>query len=182
MDLNFKKTNLLILRGVFPRDFTASDNTVNQSKADYPVYTKIPKKFVNVEGWPKISNLKCWNCDQIFQTYPKFVPMNPERDKDGNDVCDSIGNFCEWNCVVRYINEKYSYNEQWDLLKLVCVFAAKFTGRRREKIMPSPDKTEMKQYCGEEGITPKQYREKMEQINADYDLSLYRLDDFRTGE
>lgn len=184
-DLTLKKTNLLILKGVFPGDFFNFDTiylaqkTPGEPKNEHAtIYTKIPKVFVNVDNWPKVSNLKCWNCDQILQSYPRFLPVNPERDKEGNEICDTVGNFCEWNCVVRYAMEKYSGERLWDILKLTNIIAAKFTGRRREKILPSPEKTIMKQYCGDEGITPKQYKEKIDQLNLEYDLIHFRLDQF----
>lgn len=192
MDIAFRKTNLLILKGVFPKDFSAFDMSYvkepkrsdseaarSTSEGSNTVYSRIPKKFIDVASWPKISNLKCWDCDRLPQSYPKFIPLNPERDKDGNDVCDVRGNFCEWNCVVHYVMREYSREQQWDILELVCIIAAKFTGRRREKIMPSPDKTERKEYCGEEGITGKQFQDKIDQLNAEYELTSYKLDDFR---
>jgi hypothetical protein len=187
--MEFKKSNLLILKGIFPADFTPGESVVVTKKAAHTeqsvksepttVYSELPKCFRDVPSWPKSSNLKCWACDLLFTLYPKFVPMNPERDCDGNDICDALGNFCQWNCVVKYIRTVFPKDQQADMERLVCIFQEKFTGRRREKIPPSPDKTERKEYCGEKGLTVKQFRDKIEQLNSEYDLSTYKLDHFK---
>lgn len=183
-----KRTNLLILRGVYPKDFAPIDSIYEKSSSTdvtqvklepIVVYTEIPKRFISVESWPNFSNLKCWECDQLPASYPKFIPVNPERDKDGNDVCETHGHFCEWNCAVRFVAKEFPKEQQWDTLQSICLFESKFSGKRREKIIAAPSKTCMKQYCGNSGITPKQYREKMAMLNSQYDLSNYKLQHFR---
>lgn len=183
-----KRTNILILRGVYPNDFAEIDSIYTESaiekKVTEPavVYTEIPKHFANVDLWPQFSNLKCWECDQLPTTYPKFIPVNPEKDKNGNDICDVYGHFDEWNCAVRYIMKEFPKEQQWDTLKYICLFESKFSGKRREKIMPAPSKTLMKAYCGRNGVTPKQFKDKINQLNADYDLSSFRLAHFAGNE
>ena len=191
MDLApIKRTNLLILRGVYPKDFAPVDSIYDKSAVEIEkkviepvvVYTEIPKKFTSVESWPQFSNLKCWSCDQLPTSYPKFIPMNPEKDKDGNDICDPYGHFDEWNCAARFVEKEFPREQQWDALQLICLIESRFSGKRREKIMPAPSKTLMKAYCGKAGITPKQYKEKIMQLNSEYDISSYRLEDFRCTE
>lgn len=180
MDISVaKRTNLLILRGIFPKDFARNCVKPSVVTLDVIAYTEIPRKFTDVITWPKFSNLKCWSCDQLPLSCPKFIPVNPDRVGD-QDVCDIYGHFCDWNCAVRYIVTEFPKEQQWDALQAICLFESIFSGRKKEKILPSPAKTCMKQYCGNKGITPKQYRDKIESINSDYELSAYRLEHFRS--
>lgn len=185
MDHPVKRTNLLTLRGVFPKDFAPVNNIYNsfvevEKVKSEPtiVYTEMPKKFTGVDTWIKFSNLKCWECDQLPTSYPKFIPLYPEKDKNGDDICDVHGHFCEWNCAVSYTKHKFSEEKRPDILESISLFESKFTGVRRAIIMPSPEKTEMKAYCGKNGITPKQWQDKLAQINADYALSAYQLHNY----
>src|SRR5271170_3231805 len=105
MDKPPKKTNLLILRGVYIKDFSPIDfiydkNSKRELKIESDtVYTEIPKKFISVATWPQFSNLKCWNCDQLPDSYPCFIPINLELDNKSNDICDVYGHFDNWNCA-----------------------------------------------------------------------------------
>lgn len=187
MDQPLKKTNILILRGVYPKDFAPVDNIYEKTNPDVDrskiepaiVYTDMPKKFTSVATWPRFSNLKCCECDQLPTSYPKFIPQNPEKDNAGEDICDVFGHFCEWNCAVRFAQKEFPKEQQPDILQYICLFESKFSGKRKEKIMPCPRKTEMKAYCGNNGITPKQWREKLDAINNDYSLTNYKLEHFR---
>lgn len=189
MDQPIKRTNLLTLRGVYPKDF-ASDPIYDKVGPDVEkkiaepvvVYTELPKKFTSVDTWPKFSNLKCWECDLLPTSYPRFIPMDPEMDKDGNDTCTPYGHFHKWNCAVRYVMREFPRDQQPDVLELICIFESKFSGKRREKIMPSPPKTLMKAYCGKDGITPKQYEDKIMQLDNDYGLSSYLMNHFTSGD
>jgi hypothetical protein len=165
----------LILKGVYPEDFAQNDS-IYEKTAVVPIekktiYTEIPKKFTSVETWPQFSNLKCWCCDLPINGYPRFIPQNMERDVNNNDICDVLGNFHEWNCAVKYVLSEFPKEQQWDALQSICLFESKFSLRKREKIMPSPSKVIMKEYCGSSGITQKQYREKIIALNAEYDHS-----------
>jgi hypothetical protein len=162
----------LVLRGIFPQDFTkpvapvASDASAQDRAL---VYTEIPKRFTGVESWPRYSNLKCWYCGLVPASYPCFVPKNIESDGT-EDACDPEGVFNTWNCVVAYIMKNYPPTQWWELNEAVLIFESKFSGCRRKKIMPAPPPTLRKEYCGANGITEKQYIEKIENINKDYSL------------
>lgn len=187
MDQPVKKSTLLILRGVYPSDFspndTIFDKTVVEKKIEPSVvYTEMPKRFLSASTWIQFSNLKCWECDQMPIGYPKFIPENPEKDKDGNDICDVLGHFCEWNCAVRYALKELPKNQQWDALKAICLFESKFSGKKKEKIQPCPPKTLMKAYCGKNGLTPKQWRDKLTSTCEDYTLSSYKMEHLRELE
>lgn len=187
MDQPIKKANVLTLRGVYPKDFAPIDSIFGKATADSDkakieptvVYTELPKKFLGTDSWLQFSNLKCWECDQLPISYPKFIPMNPEKDKNGNDICETHGHFCEWNCAVRYVTKEFPREQQWDAIESICLFESKFSGSRREKIMPCIPKTQMKAYCGKNGITSKQWREKIVSLNNDYNLTQYKLEHFK---
>lgn len=163
------KRNIVIFKGVFLKDL--DDRPIARAQIVQPtisVYDKIPRKFTSPEVWPKGTNLKCWNCDQTFSGYPRFIPINPEYGPGRTEVYEVLGNFCEWNCAITYIAEKIPLNQQCDLARFVCVVSSKFTGRQCEKIQPAPDKVRMQQYCGDHGITPSQFRDEITQLNIDY--------------
>ncbi len=180
MDNQIKKVNLLILRGVYISDFTTPlpVRLPQESSHTELVYTEIPKKFTSVAEWPTFSTLKCWICDLLPESYPRFVPTNPEVDKDGRDICDPRGNFCEWNCVVRYVKKEYDKDEQPDILKAVSLFESKFSGVYKAVIVPSPPKTTMSAYCGKNGLTVKQWRNEVIKLNSDYGLVHFKMEHF----
>ncbi len=183
MDISItKSSNLLIIREIFPDDFSRIDGIYvikkNQIQEKANIYTEMPKRFTSVESWPVFSNLRCWECDRLPTSYPKFIPINPEKDPNGNDTCDVYGHFDEWNCASRYIMHEMPKEQQWDLAEFLCLFESKFSGKRREKIMPSPPKTMMEMYCGSRGVSPLKYKEKIEQINNDFDLGLFKMSHF----
>jgi hypothetical protein len=176
MDVIKKKPNLLIIRGVYPKDFTVQKIVPKKTVPEIE-YSEIPKRFVSVIDWPRFSNLKCWDCDQLPSSYPKFVPLNPIT-LNGHEECDVHGNFCEWNCVVRYINSEFSIDQRKDILDNVKLFESKFSLKRKVVIPPSPKKTEMKAYCGARGITPQQWQDKLRDLNSEHTLTHYKMEHF----
>lgn len=175
-----KRTNLLILNGIYINDYLIKEPVIDEVNevAAYK-YDEIPKKFVSVDTWPTHTNLLCWSCSQKFTSYPKFIPLHPEIDKNGRDICDIIGNFCEWNCAARYIQEVMPEVQRWDLNRFLARFECKFTKRRREIIYAAPPKTILKEYCGNKGITPEQWREKMISINAEYNNVQHNIEQYK---
>lgn len=165
--LPVKKSNLLILRGVYPKDFVKRKPTVTLTQP-VQVYSKMPAIFTSTKDWPQFSNLKCWSCDQLPVSYPKFIPLNPSYGPNYGHICDVFGHFCEWNCAVRYAVREFPREQHWDILESICLFESKFSGKKKEKIMEAPSKTCMKQYCGDDGITAQEYREKIMALNEDY--------------
>jgi hypothetical protein len=172
-----KKSNIIILKGIYPKDFNQNLTIIGKITHDQISYTDIPKRFISKETWPEYTNLKCWGCDEIPQSYPKFIPVNPVI-KDNMDTCDVLGNFCEWNCAVRYVTKEFSKEQLWDTLQYVCLFESKFSNSKKEKILPSPPKTILKEYCGSSGITRKQFKERIQTINSNYELTTYKLEHF----
>lgn len=187
MDPVIKKSNILILKGVFPEDFSSIDNVfTKKDEATKPdsisVYTKLPKRFTGTENWPKVCNLRCRYCDLLINDYPRFIPRNPELGKDGIIESDVDGPFNTWNCCIKHIELAYPRDQRWDASRLTCMVASQFEGKRIIKILPSPDKYIMKQYCGEDGCTPKEYMDKIHTMNNNYDISKHRLEDFRGSD
>ncbi len=177
-----KKSNLLKFRGVFAKDISTD---VNYGKNTTPVavetkifYANIPKRFTDVASWPKVSNLRCWNCDQLTKSYPKFVPVGLER-VDGKIRCDVHGHFHEWNCAVSYVMKEFPENQRWDTLRAISIIESEFTGTRREIIPPAPSKFEMKVYCGDNGITSQQWCDRLAAVNSTHTLAQHRMEQFR---
>lgn len=185
MDNITRKVNLLILRGVYLKDLDTPEDTPSiqcgankqHTGADAPAeYTEIPKRFTCVKNWPISSNLKCWSCDLLPPSYPKFIPLNPEKGEDNRDECDTYGNFCEWNCAVEYVRKEFPPDQHWDILEDICLFESKFSGQRKEKIVPAPPKIRMAMYCGKHGLTPKEWREELHRLNNEYSVARFRID------
>lgn len=148
--------NLLTLRGV-----KLADLNIIKPPPRIPAkqYTDIPKTFTSVATWPKKSNLKCWECGLVPDSYPKFIPMYP-RKVDGADVCDAHGHFCEWACVARHIQTN-NFPNKLELLEIVLIFEAKFSGNKKKMIVASPPKTLMQDYSGASGCTVEEYKRKL---------------------
>lgn len=180
MDFLIKKANLLILKGVHWQDFNACETRVEKEpeKKTTQVYDTLPKRFTGLADWPSSTNLLCWNCDQFFVGRPKFVPLNVEKIAE-KEVCDSIGNFCRWSCVVSFILDTMTKDQCLNLMPAVRLFEQKFTGKEKKMVIKRAlPKTLMCQYCGPDGLTPKEWNEKNERLSEDYEIGKYRLSDF----
>lgn len=163
-----RRANILVLAGIYASDFDVAPDVPLEPE---PEYNEIPKKFTSVESWPKSTNLKCWSCDLIPRAAPSFIPQNPEI-VDGKEVCDVLGNFCHSGCAAEYIYTKMPSFQHWDLIELLGRFECQFTGVRRAIIPRGPDKTEMKAYCGNRGLTVKQWLDKVDTHARDYSSRL----------
>jgi hypothetical protein len=146
------------------------------------IYDSIPKTFNTIDKWPKRTNLRCWNCCRQFNSIPVFIPTDISRNESGEEEIGVHGNFCLFNCAQQYIDEKYNkYNNDHDnKTRMLLIVYSKFNaGRKTVKIIASPDKTEMKMFMGEIGITESQYEEKIFENNNDYTLDHYKLEHFK---
>ncbi len=174
--MSIARANLLILRGVYLNDLTVEDSSTIGISSPLVEYDEIPKRFTSVTTWPQTTNLLCWSCGLLPLGPPAFVPANPEKDKDGGDVCDVVCNFCGWNCVIEYVMKELPEDQRWDALETVCLFESKFSGRRKEKIMPPLHRTKMAAYCGKGGLTAPEWRAEVARINTEYHLSQYKIE------
>lgn len=172
MEYICKQNNLVVIHGIVMADLDLIQTHAPQVHDNSMMYDCIPDKFISVELWPKSTNLKCWQCDAIPDSYPKFIPINPEKTINGEDTCGVKGNFCEWNCAIDYVMCRVYGDERNDTLKLISLFEYKFSGRYRIKIPPSPPKTLMKNYCGANGITRAEWIARLKKIDKEYSLFL----------
>lgn len=173
------KSNLIILRGVYPADFARRQPLTRPvPKVEVSIYTSLPDIFDGPENWPHHSNLRCWNCTLLFRGRPKFAPRFPSG-KDTNFRCTAVGNMCSWACAARYVLDKFPRNEQIDALDLICLIEAMFTGKpRRFRIQPAPDKTIRAEYCGIGGMSSAEYVEAVAEIEQSMTIE-DRFDDWR---
>ncbi len=151
-----KVPNVLILSGI-----KLDDVTYIKKAPRIPVknYTEIPDVFTDVNSWPKRSNLKCWECGLVPDAYPKFIPMYPQC-RDGIDICDAYGHFCEWSCAARHI-QTGDFKNRIDMMEILLLFEEKFSENRKKVIIMSPPKTIMQDYCGAGGCTVEEYKRKL---------------------
>jgi hypothetical protein len=56
-------------------------------------------------------------------------------------------------------------NQRWDLHKQLLEVESEFSGSLKDYIAPSPAKTNMRPYCGDNGWTAAQYNAKIAQLN-----------------
>ena len=151
-----KKSDILIIKGVFAKDFL-NESSIYANVRDQIMstdYIPVPNRFTSADVWKKIhTNLLCWECGLEINSYPKFIPKNPRFESVENtpnklnkqttittnttDVCDVEEVFCEWNCVVRYIITRFDKIKAKDLLTSVSLFESLFTGKYREHIPPA---------------------------------------------
>lgn len=149
-----KPVNILILKGVKLEHLNVKTVDIPKSKKEY---TEIPRQFTGVDSWPKSSNLKCWECDLIPDSYPKFIPQYPTYKEGQEPICDVYGHFDDWACAARHIEREFPRNK-WDMLSSLCIFEALFSKNKKDKIQPALAKTVMQDYCGASGLTPAQYK------------------------
>jgi hypothetical protein len=143
---------IIIVKGISTSDLAVIDVKQRPQKAVFK-YGEIPKRFTDVELWPKSSNLLCWSCDRSVIGYPKFIPLNATVIK-GNDTCNVMGNFDKWACALSYANAHLPKHIYWDICENIRTFSQKFGSITDDSnTVPAPNKTLMKQYCGDSGIT-----------------------------
>lgn len=195
----FKKSNILFLRGIYPNQLETleeefGNRLIEEAGLDCGnyssygmeeiTYDKIPPVFVNVETWPKTTNLHCWSCSIEFPTRPYFIPERIKNRKEGGTEMLTHGVFCSANCAIRYLDTEYGVSDgnlsnklsKWDAYHGVKIVHRLFTSKTVEKIAPSLPKTMMKQYGG--NLTKAQYRELLTKFDEDHTLNSYKVSDF----
>jgi len=201
-----KISNILFLRGLKLSDITSIedvfDDTIMQNIIDHsanssPItYKANPVIFIDKSHWPQKSNCLCWMCSSKFDSIPIPIPINmskmlkkdlPEyfKDLDGDYESESIevinlvkgSNCCSINCAQKWINI-YCRNDGThdDRTKLLKIIYKKLYNKYIGKIVESPDHTQQRQYSGEYGISPQEYRNKIKEINEEYALHEYKLE------
>ena len=178
------KTKILFLPGVqenmlavddsiFDDKFT-EDLNVGPKITDVSVtYRSLPAKYTP-DGWVKNTNLHCWNCSLQFANIPVFIPDSITEGKNGNEY-ERYGCFCSFNCAQKFINETMEHQQKDDKTRMLRTLYKDFTGKIVEIIIPSPSRTIMDRFCGEGGISPDDYKKKIDELNTDYELSTYKM-------
>lgn len=96
------------------------DKIINQNTDYQYKYSDetIPNIYINNDIWPKQTNILCWNCNMKFDNQPKFIPIKLNKNANGEDEFDVLGNFCSLPCSIRYLydyikdlNKKYEYEK-----------------------------------------------------------------------
>lgn len=143
------KAKVLFLRGIFLKDCESfSDKFKKHILSDVDdkgdnlcqVYDTIPKRFTGLDTWPTTTNLKCWFCTCNFSHRPVFVP--------GREFSTVNGIFCSFPCSMGWINQQ-PLNTQWEMKEQLKELYYIFNGKRVSVIVPSCDKTYMKEYGGD---------------------------------
>ena len=164
--LVFKNTKLSDLTPdkLFYEKFTESVEVFNEEKN----YNVMPTKFSSFEKWVKSTDLKCWECVEVFFTTPLFIPVNPCSVSTTNTVYDTHGIFCSYPCICRYINSNYDEQKKPDIMMEVKNLYFMQTGRRVHKLAVAPPKTIMKQFCGNFGINSEEYKKILQDCESQY--------------
>lgn len=177
---------LLIFRGVKLEDISTENLTLTVAPTPAVDPTShldsVPSKFISVDLWPQSSSLLCWYCENIPDTYPRFIPTNPTTDRIGRLICDPLGNYCNWNCAAADIPQRISAEDRADANNNLCIFEALFTGTRRVKIPAAPPKVLLQRYSGRAGITREQWETERKRLDATANMTGWRTDQLRGGK
>ncbi len=174
------KIHILFLRNVFKRDcIDVGDEleekvleTINESDINIEAntYGSIPEIFVNVNDWPKKTNILCWYCDSQFETVPIFCPAYEYERTPGISVMKVIGNFCSFPCASKHNKSTTIEPHTWERQELLCRLYKKFYGEDINEIPLPPLKTEMIQWGG--FMTRQQYNDSIALSMSKYEKTL----------
>lgn len=186
--MSYRRANVLFLPRVTESDLVLDDTIFDKKFVEgidtkekevaitrVCVYGKIPSVAVSGK-WTTSTNLHCWNCDLQFPTTPVFVPTGITENEFGLTEYEVHGNFCTFNCAQSYIEDKFSGQQRDDRTRMLKMLYKAMTGRRIEIIKPSPEKTIMERYSGTPGLSAVEYKEKINELNKEYDLGVYKMD------
>ena len=84
----------------------------------------------------------CWNCCKCLRHNIISIPHDYI-----NEIFYTNGNFCSYNCGLRYIMDNYSGNELWTRVSLLHIYY-KFNTGDSSKIKVPPNKKSLKIFGG----------------------------------
>lgn len=177
-----KSNYILIVEGVYLDDIVKHANrTLNNNNDSYIDISMNapPNFFVSVEEWPKTTRLLCWECCEKCDSYPCFIPSCPTAWKGEGVKYKTMGVFCSWNCAMKHAHISFGETKMWEIEKHIYDIAMMFdlsegnNMKIKKIILPSPDKTIMKKYCGNGGLSIEEYKEKIRQINNMVDRTTF---------
>lgn len=172
-----KSAYILIVEGIYLDEIIKhanKDKTIGEPDVDDESLRPIPATFETVADWPKNTRLHCWACAEKCDDYPRFIPSAPRRISDVLVKYDTHGVFCTWNCAIWYAYRIYQRDEFCNIESHMLTVRAKFEPDHQSRIiLPSPDKTIMRKYCGNGGISAETYKEKIRQLNNIADHTVF---------
>jgi hypothetical protein len=170
------KTDFIVVDQFEDMETLTNDEVSRVVNAD----SELPNIYTDIDNWPKSTNLACWYCSLCFKGKPWFIPVAwtrgvIDREKVTYDInlnfpqsdqciettiIRTDGNFCSPFCAKRYIEEykKYTPNIRKKNINMLHYQCEQFLGYNPNYIPSAPDKTKMKKYCGESGITESEYQ------------------------
>lgn len=110
----------------------------NEPLNDFPGYEKNIGENINCNE----ESLICWNCSKKLNNNTISIPHDYI-----NGIFYTNGNFCTYNCGMRYIIDNYSGNELWTRVSLLNMYYTMNTNDNK-KLKPSPNKKMLKVFGG----------------------------------
>ena len=180
--MNSRKKNLLILKGIKLSDLESDymfeskfiENSEITATIEKTIYQSLPRHFTSLDNWPKKTNLLCWSCSRQFNTIPVFIPEDI-YEENAIRIMDVKGCFCSFNCAQSYIDLYYKGVQHDDKTRFLILLYEIFNDKTIKIIIPSLPKHVMEQYCGEIGISSREYGNKIIEINNDKKLKNYSI-------
>ncbi len=176
---DLKVTGVLFLKNVFLSDLDEKQDqeSVKVEEKKQRIYSN----FIDINGWPKTTDIKCWYCGLNFEGIPWFEPLMIEplsdnvgcdteicTDQDEKDykpmhVVATRGIYCSCSCVLANVVQENCKINYIDKINMIRYVYEKITGHTAPEILqPSPSYTLMKDYGGD--MTVDQYKKMIKKI------------------
>jgi len=161
--------DVLFLKDVYLTKKTDTYFEPSCYEGEYINYTALPEYFIDLNTWPKISDLQCCSCNLPFRGIPWFIALNKSfKVIDGvqKKVMEVHRVFCTPFCAMWYINNVNDSHiiNKWDVLELLREFCSTVLSRKVEYIPEAPSKYEMIQHKGMDGISTQEYRNLLDKL------------------
>lgn len=133
------------------------------------IFDAIPSVFTGIDSWPKNTNVKCWACTLPFTGPPVFVPTNISVHRIGGKdetLMDVNGIMCSFNCANAWIDRNIPETDmetKWSMHNGLRLLYYCFTGKKVDRIIPSPSHTELQEYGGK--LNRIEFRQKIQSID-----------------
>ena len=178
----------ILLRGIFIENINnykeeEDNNYINTIVEDNKnFWDELEKTYEIQENKKETTDLACWSCSLFFEDKAWGIPIFTNNDIINerseeyhihNNTLDSTsrlekkitfyyGNFCSICCAMRYLLESIELPSNYKQIykNLLYYTYEKVVGHRITYIPPAHPKTKMKIYCGKDGWSEEEYREK----------------------
>lgn len=183
-----------IFESKFTETLQDDDVMVKYEVKETTLYRTPPEYFTNISEWPHNSDLDCSYCSLIISEIPfpeieKISMIEPFKAQTVKRY------FCDALCCRSFLDREYTGQKLHDKVKFMKLIYDKclryecaaqiMDEKNKEKtattlsmskivnIPQAPDKTMMKKFSGDKGITPDEYRELKEHIKRENKLGKY---------